>query len=177
MKRALLTVRANAPWGNLGGVGELTARTSNWKVPVRLPHSPCPDGKSGGPWKDWERRKWRREQAEVTGYFSAGRGYKRRGCLKVTEVVLLWKLSLFCPLFLSHCSAPLKLTEKQEHHDLQGEERGEQVKMQALCLVLGSWEKSPDSRGESEEHTYCTLQIESFVYFWAQNLLWAGPFP
>ncbi len=28
------------------------------------------------------------EQAEVTGYFSAGRGYKRRGCLKVTEAVL-----------------------------------------------------------------------------------------
>lgn len=26
---------------------------------------------------------------------------------------------LFCPLFLSHFSTLLKLTEKQEHHDLQ----------------------------------------------------------
>lgn len=38
-----------------------------------------------------------------------------------------------------------------------------------LCLVLGFWEKSPYGRGEWEERTYCTLEIEFFVWYWAQK--------
>lgn len=157
------------PGGTREGRGSWQLEPPTEKLLSRLPHSPCPDGKSGGPWKEWEGEQWRREQAEVTGCFVAGRGDKRRGGWKVTEVVLFWKLCLFIP-YSSHTSPPC-LNWRKSGNIMTYRQRERWAKSKCtlkcslypLCLVLGFWEKSPYSRGEWEERTYCMLEIEFFV--------------